>query len=216
MRLVQSYLPPADVIVDLGGASNQNPQGALLVMGYPYTPKLITIIDLPVEQRLGQWNPASESAALVTPQGTQVRYLYRSLADLAPIPDASVDMVFSGESIEHVSEAEADQAIQEAYRVLKPAGYLCLDTPNRALTVLYSPDALTHPEHQKEYLVHELVDKVEQHGFVITAAKSICPMPQSLASGQFDWAEMVRNNYVGDNPEEGFLFFLQCRKPQAE
>lgn len=212
VALVQHHIPPAQEIVDLGGASVHDARGALLLMGYPYTPRQITIVDLPVAERLGQWDATAEPGAFVTPEGVQIRYLYRSLADLAPIPDASVDLVYSGESIEHVRETDADRAIQEAWRVLKSGGYLCLDTPNRALTVLHAPTGWTHPEHQKEYFVHELVDKVERQGFVITAAKSICPLPQSLAHGAIDWREMVHNSWVGEKPEEGYLFFLQCRK----
>lgn len=212
IELVQNHIPAGNIIVDLGGATAHSPEGALLLMGYPHTPQQITIVDLPIEQRLGDWEN-QEPPSLVTAKGTHIRYLYRSLADLEPIANSSVDLVMSGESIEHVSEADAEQAIAESFRILKSGGYLCLDTPNRALTILHSPNQLIHPEHQKEYLVHELKEKVERQGFEVINSKSICPMPISLATGSFDWLEMVQNCYVGDKPEEGYLFFLLCRKP---
>lgn len=211
MLLVQNELPPAKVIVDLGGASEGNIQGALLSMGYPYIPSQITIIDLPAGKRLGELSEG-ETKGCMTPKGTNVSYIHGSMADLSPIPTSSVDMVFSGETIEHVSEADADRVMQEAYRVLKPEGYFCLDTPNRALTKLHSPDQLTHPEHQKEYLVNELIDKLAKYKFKIVAEKAICPMPKSLATGSFNWLEMGENIGLGDRVEEGYLFFLKCRK----
>lgn len=59
---------------------------------------------------------------LSTEQGTGVRYVYGSMADLHMIKNNYADMVFSGESIEHVSEADVEQTIREAWRILKPGG----------------------------------------------------------------------------------------------
>lgn len=212
IQLVQEHLPPASVVVDLGGASNGNPEGALLTMGYPYTPAEVVIVDLPVGQRYGEWE-ANEAQEIVTARGTRVRYLFRSMADLSPFRDNSVDLVWSGESIEHVSEEDADRVIAEARRVLKPGGYFCLDTPNRAVTRLLSPDSWTHPEHYKEYEVEELVRKLERGGFVSIESKSLCPVPASLARGVLDWAELTGNIRIGDNAEEGYLFFIKGQKP---
>jgi SAM-dependent methyltransferase len=212
--LVAQHLPPADVIVDLGGAASQSPSGALLLMGYPHVPRELTIVDLPVDERLGDWSQAAERPALVTADGTRVRYLYRADGQLGGIGDASVDLVFSGESIEHVTEADAERFVAEAYRVLRPGGFFCLDTPNRALTVLQSPDAFIHPEHKKEYTVDELVAMVERRGFEVLDASAICPMPRSRATGRFDWDELAANPVVGPVAEDGYLFFLKCRKPE--
>jgi predicted SAM-dependent methyltransferase len=210
--LIKTQLPPADIILDLGGAANGQPEGALLSLGYPYLPKELIIVDLPVDKRLGNWDP-NEPDTLITEEGTRVRYIYGLMADLNMIADNNVDMVFSGESIEHVSEADAEQTIREVWRVLKPGGYFCLDTPNGALTRIESPDKFIHPEHQKEYLVHELVEMVQNVGFIVEDQKAICPMPRSLATKQFMDEEMAENMVLGDNPEEGYLFFLKCRKP---
>jgi SAM-dependent methyltransferase len=210
--LIQTQLPPAEIIVDLGGAAEKQPEGAILALGYPYVPQEVIIVDLPADKRLGNWD-ANEPDTLITDQGTRVRYIYGSMADLNMIEDSTVNMVFSGESIEHVSEADAERTIREAWRILKPGGYFCLDTPNGALTRLQSPNEFIHPEHQKEYLVSELVEKVQTVGFIVEDQKSICPMPRSLATGRFDTNEMSENMFLGDKAEEGYLFFLKCRKP---
>jgi SAM-dependent methyltransferase len=212
--LIQQCLPPASLIVDLGGAAHEAPEGALLAMGYPHHPQKIIIIDLPPTDRIGGITMAEPSQDIVTDNGVCVRYHYNSMADMSPIADQSIDLVFSGESIEHITEANADIVCQEAYRILKPGGYFCLDTPNAALTRLQSPNVLTHPEHKKEYYVHELRSKLEHRGFIIVEEKGICPMPESLRNKVFDYHELVQNIALSDNPEEGYLFFLKAIKPQ--
>lgn len=211
MLLIQKHLPKADVIVDLGGASEDDPRGALLLMGYPYKPKEIYIIDLPPDERM--WRSKEQSDLYVTEDGIQVRFLYRSMADLSPIPDESVDMVFSGESIEHVTEEDGDAVCREAFRVLKPGGSFCLDTPNAALTRLESPDKFIHPEHKKEYYVHELRDKLVRWGFAVVDEKALTPMPQVVRTGLFKYSEMAYNIRLSDKPEEGYLFYMRGVKP---
>lgn len=213
MILFQTRLPPAEAIVDLGGAAHNEPRGALLMMGYPHRARAITILDLPPDDRIGGAAAAERGQELMTDEGTAVRYLYRSMADLAPIPDGSVDLVVSGESIEHISEAEADAVCDHAFRILRPGGSFCLDTPNAALTRLESPDALIHPEHQKEYYPAEIRAKLERRGFAIVDAAAICPMPVSLTSGRFDYGEMTRTVPLGDDPDEGYMFFFRAQKP---
>jgi hypothetical protein len=118
--LVREHLPPADTIVDLGGASSSYEGGALLEMGYRHRPREITIVDLPPDGRFGH-GEQERRASLTTRSGVKVRWLYGSMTDLSAIPSAGTDMVWSGQSIEHVSEAEADLVCAEAYRVLSRA-----------------------------------------------------------------------------------------------
>jgi 2-polyprenyl-3-methyl-5-hydroxy-6-metoxy-1,4-benzoquinol methylase len=47
-----------------------------------------------------------------------------------PFADASFDVVFAGEIIEHVFEV--DQFVEEAFRVLRPGGFFIVTTPNLA------------------------------------------------------------------------------------
>ena len=211
MILFRELLPCAEVVVDLGGASSDDPEGALFALGYPHAPRDLTIVDLPPDERFLRSGRATPQA-LKAARGTRIRYLYGSMGDLRSIADSSVDLVVSGESIEHVSEDEADRVFREALRILKPEGHFCLDTPNARLTRIQSPGNLIHPEHQKEYRVSELVDKLTRHGFHIATVKGICPMPDSLATGRFDLNEMARNRRLSDDPEEGYLFFIDAVK----
>jgi SAM-dependent methyltransferase len=212
--LFREFLPKAEVVVDLGGASSGDPEGALFALGYPHAPRDLTIVDLPPDKRFLQSRTATPQV-LMAARGTRIRYLYGSMGDLRSIPDSSVDLVVSGESIEHVAEDEADRVFREALRILRPEGHLCLDTPNARLTRIQSPGNLIHPEHQKEYRFSELADKLTRHGFHIATVKGICPMPDSLASGRFDLNELARNCRLSDDPEEGYLFFIDAVKAAA-
>lgn len=214
--MVKHFLPPAQVILDLGGAASGTPYGSLLAMGYPHHPHEIIIVDLPPAQRCKGSDSPWPLQTFLTADGVSVRYLYRSMTDLSPISNGSIDLVWSGESIEHVTEEEADTVCREAYRVLRPGGYFCLDTPNAALTRLQSPDALIHPEHKKEYYVWELRTKLVQWGFEVLEARGICPMPDSLQKGIFRNEEILRNIGLSDAPEQGYLFYLKAIKPAPE
>jgi len=180
-------------------------------MGYPHRPREIRIVDKPPSQRLG--GGAEPSQEFVTADGVLICYLYQSMGDPLPIESEAVDLAFCGESIEHVTEAEADAVCREVYRILKPGGDFCLDTPNASLVRLQSPDTPIHPEHRKEYHVQELWDKLERWGFQIADARGICPMPASLRSGVFSYKEMVSNIGLSMRPEEGYLFYLRGIKP---
>ncbi len=48
----------------------------------------------------------------------------------SPLPEASMDLVFSVEVIEHLTDAQLAGMLQECRRVLKPGGHLVLTTPH--------------------------------------------------------------------------------------
>ena len=53
----------------------------------------------------------------------------QGLAEELPFPDASFDLVYCCDTLEHVTST--DRAVAEAVRVLKPGGYYLYDTINR-------------------------------------------------------------------------------------
>jgi SAM-dependent methyltransferase len=73
-------------------------------------------------------------------------------ATCLPLATASLDLVVSFETIEHVPDARA--MVLEIHRVLKPGGRLVLSTPNRA----FGPPErhTTNPFHIKEFTAEEL------------------------------------------------------------
>ena len=72
--------------------------------------------------------------------GDRVRYLTSTGSSL-DLPDASVDVLFAGESIEHVFNVDA--FLDEVYRVLTPDGRFILTTPNA--------DACLYRAHNERY-----------------------------------------------------------------
>src|SRR6185295_988835 len=122
-------------------------------------------------------------------------------------------MVWSGESIEHITLAEAGEMLGEVWRVLKPGGYFCLDTPNRNITQIQSPEQLIHPEHKLEYTVPQLTNNLSEAGFRVNRVLGLVPMPRTAKSGTFNWFELSRNAHFSDNAEICYLFYVQCIKP---
>jgi len=55
---------------------------------------------------------------------------YMNLARRLPFADASIDLIFTEEFIEHISKADAAIMLRECYRVLKPGGALRIATPD--------------------------------------------------------------------------------------
>lgn len=217
LRLVQTELPPGEVIVDLGGACSWSIEGALLAFGYPHPVREVTIFDLPPDQRMfaDTFKHLSEERGdwMEVRPGVRVRYWHRSFVDLSGIPDCGVDLVWSGETIEHVTRDEARQTMREVYRALKPGGYFCLDTPNRLVTRLQFPDQWIHPEHKYEYTPQELSRQLREHGFEVVRMLGICPMPRSVERQTFDIVELYTNAGISEHPETCYLFYAEARKP---
>lgn len=53
-----------------------------------------------------------------------------TITDMSPVPDASVDAVFSHHNIEHVFAHEVPLALAEFLRVLRPGGEVLIATPD--------------------------------------------------------------------------------------
>lgn len=69
-----------------------------------------------------------------------------SMLDMAPVPDASVDAVYSSHNIEHVYPHEVPVALGEFLRVLKPEGLLVLTCPDlQEVCRLVAEDRLAEP-----------------------------------------------------------------------
>ena len=85
-----------------------------------------------------------------------------------PLPDATVDVAFSYQLIEHLHPVDAVEHAREVARVLKPGGvYICV-TPNRLTgphDVSRFFDEVATGFHMREYTVRELSDLFQANGF---------------------------------------------------
>jgi SAM-dependent methyltransferase len=203
-------LPRARRILDLGGTDQSNPVGSLVSMGYPYSFEMLTIVDLPHDDRHDLY-AGSALVDEVESQRGPVRYRYHSMTDLSQYDDASFDMVFSGQTIEHVTEAEARGVLREVRRLLVPGGYFCVDTPNRAATKLELGELLTNPDHQLEYTHPQFVALLEKAGFDVVGAYGLNYVGESLASGEFSTDELARNHGIYAEIDACYLLAYVCR-----
>jgi SAM-dependent methyltransferase len=134
------------------------------------------------------------------------------MVNMSGLADESADMVWSGQSIEHITREEAHHVYAEVMRVLKPGGHFCLDTPNRTLTRLHNPRGFIHPEHKIEYTVPELVLYLTQAGFKVNRTIGMCPMVRSLRKRLFYPQELVENAELTDHAESSYLFYVESVK----
>jgi SAM-dependent methyltransferase len=207
LDLVQNVLPIGAKVLDLGGASGKR-QGALLEMGYRHARDL-TIVDLPLDIR---FKPGPQVDSEFEFNGTTVRYAYHSMADLSFYPDNMFDLVWSGQTYEHITEEEGEKLFPQIARVLKPGGIFALDTPNRKLTrILVGEQEWIHAEHKIEYFYEDFVQRFRGHGLDIIDRRGILDMPETLRHGHGVLAEL-RNAAVNYSPETSYCFYLAYRK----
>jgi SAM-dependent methyltransferase len=204
-------LPPARRILDLGGTHQGLPDGALVHLGYPYPFERLVVVDLPVEERDAIYQGGSSGAPVVSELGP-VEFAFHSMVDLSRYDDGSFDLVYSGQSIEHVSEADGDTVVREAFRVLAPGGWFCLDTPNGPVWRLRSDAPMNH-DHKIEYGAGELTEKLRRAGFEVTECKGLNLMRRGVVRLQFDEAEASANPGVFAAADECLLLAVVARKP---
>lgn len=142
------------------------------------------------------------------PTGSQFRA--KGYSENAPLPDASVDLVFALEIIEHLTAPF--HLLAEAARLLKSGGHVVLTTPNltrignlfkltigRTINDRLAPPGYDNPDdewrpHAREYAMHEMVEALRRAGFEIAEARFFlgedtqdCRLP--LRQRAIDWAK---------------------------
>ena len=203
-------LPPARRIVDLGGGSTWDARGAMVALGYPYDFDELVIVDLPPDDR----HPLYHSERYGTNQTDRglVRYEYRSMADLSFAEDESVDLIYSGQSIEHVTEEDGDIVLKESFRVLRPGGIMAIDTPN-GLVCRLQQEGFIDPDHKVEYTLEELRDKVTAVGFSVLAERGLNWGGSAVARGEFDPAALAGHRGIYYDAAGCYLLAVLLQKP---
>lgn len=209
---VAAQLPKARRIVDLGGSCGDRPEGALIVYGYPYEFESLSIVELPREERFEDYTEICGDYAeqIDTPQGP-VKYVFNSMTNLSAFADESTDLVYAGQSIEHVTQEEAIVVLREVHRILMPGGHFCFDTPNRALTKLASESYIVD-DHKIEYTHPQMVEMLEGNGYAIRDAKGITLMDRSVREGRFIAEEAMNRDRMYTDIENCFLLYYMAEK----
>lgn len=113
---------------------------------------------------------AVDVSSIITEHRQQPRNFDLLISDGSniPLPDESVDVVYSNQLMEHIHPDDAIEQLQDIYRVLKPNGcYLCI-TPNRIngpWDISRYFDNVARGLHLKEYTNNELQSLFGHAGF---------------------------------------------------
>lgn len=93
-----------------------------------------------------------------------------SMLDMASVPDASVDAVYSAHNIEHVYPHEVALVLQEFHRVLKSDGFLVVTCPDlQAVCAMVVQDRLTDAAYQSLAGPITPLDILYGHGAALAA-----------------------------------------------
>lgn len=203
-------LPRARRILDLGGTHLGRAEGAFVALGYPYDFDELVLVDLPPDERHPLYLSVGGRQVVATPRGP-VRYAYHSMVELADYADDSFDLVYSGQTIEHVSESDGDQVLKEVVRVLAPGGHLAIDTPNGRVTRMQQ-DEFIDPDHEVEYTAAELTAKVRQAGLEVLSVMGL-NYNRDAGAGTFDEATVAAASGLYAAAEDCYLLAYLCRKP---
>jgi SAM-dependent methyltransferase len=204
-------MPKASRILDLGGTHQGFPDGALVHLGYPYRFDHLLVVDLPPEERHKIYRGGSDGASVQSPLGP-VEFAFHSMTELDHYPDASFDLVYSGQSIEHITESDGERVIKEVHRLLVPGGWFCLDTPNGPAWRLKSEEVM-NPDHKIEYSSDLLVAKLSEAGFNVEEVNGLNYMGNAFARGVFDEKEASGNPGVFWAVDECLLIAIVAQRP---
>lgn len=208
-EFIQS-LPKARRVLDVGGAHHNTKQGALVAMGYPYAFDELTIVDLPSDDRHPLYRSPEHHDVIDSHLGP-IHYRYHSMSDLRGYDDEAFDLVYSGQSIEHITPTEAKTVLDEIHRILAPGGHLALDTPNGKVCRLQQ-DGFIDPDHKVEYTHREMVDLIEGAGLAIVDAKGLNYMGRAAAHGRYDADEVAGNQGLFAELDDCYLLAYVARR----
>ncbi len=209
VKLVSTMLPPADMIVDLGGAN-----GNIYDLGYRHPFTEVTVVDLPPALRCEMYRSLKMEARQVG--SGRIRVLYSDMTDMGTIRGGSIGMVWMGQAIEHITEQDSFRLYREVLRVLRNGGHFCLDTPNRNITAIHTVEAgggWIHPEHKVEYSPSHLRNNLESAGFRIQNQLGICEMVRTWQSKRFDYTDFVTGAGLSSSVDSSYIQYYDCVKP---
>lgn len=133
------------------------------------------------------------------------------------VETASVDLVFSGQNVEHLWPRQMVRFLTETNRVLRPGGLVVVDSPNRALTAAYR---WSMREHTVELTPDEASALLDAAGFSVERMKGVwlcrhggelLPLgPDPMATGA--GAPVRRYALASKRPDDSFIWWAEARK----
>jgi SAM-dependent methyltransferase len=199
-------------VLDIGGSSSNIPEGALIELGYTFKPGRIDILDKPVDQQY--WGkPKYEQRSKHEFDWGVVSYHHHdaeNIDDFHALDDEAYDMVFMGQVIEHIRPEALPGLLAWIKLHLKAGGRFILDTPNRNLTIIQSPDSFIDADHKIEYTPEQLKKILNEAGFDVVKETGLLCMPGSRSSGIFNPLEVYDQPLLSDDADSSYLFAFEC------
>jgi SAM-dependent methyltransferase len=144
-----------------------------------------------------------------------VHWVAETADHMAGVADGSIDLVFAGQTTEHLWSDELAGFLEEAHRVLRPGGLLVLDSPNRLVTERLR---WSHGGHTVELSPDEIRDVVGVAGFEVGSVVGIwrCDLGAGvleLEEGIEDPAVVARRTSTAlDHPDDSFVWWLTATR----
>jgi SAM-dependent methyltransferase len=153
-----------------------------------------------------------------------VEWVKSTVAHMQGVEDSSVELVFSGQNLEHLFGDDAVGFLLESHRVLQPGGWLVIDSPNREIAAALT---WTMPEHTIEFTPSEAADLVTLAAFDVASVRGLwlCREP---ATGEVHprWSddgsplradEVARRAAMGIwRPDDSFIWWLEARRADRD
>lgn len=145
-----------------------------------------------------------------------VTWLSQSASAMSDVHDGSVDVVFSGQNIEHLPADDMVGFLLESNRVLRTGGTLAVDSPNRLAV-----EALQwiHPEHTIEISATEAASLFESAGFEVRRARGLwnCRDRRTnewklLAAEPGDVAAMLERSVGERHIDDDFVWWIEAER----
>jgi hypothetical protein len=148
-----------------------------------------------------------------------VEWLAASISDVAEMGDGSVDLLFSGQNLEHLFGDECTDFLVEAARLVRPGGHLVMDSPNREIAGLL---CWSMNQHTVEFTPDEAAELATLAGFEVTSLRGVWlsrdpdtgrPLPLDPFEEAVPPTEVVRRIQLGPRyPEHSFVWWLEARR----
>ena len=139
---------------------------------------------------------------------------------VASVPTGSVDLVFSGQNLEHLWPDQMIAFLVESNRALRAGGFLVVDSPNRELTEAYQ---WSMAEHTVELTPSEAEELLTLAGFKVEHMKGVwlcrdrntlLPLdPSGPLTGPGGFVHRIVQ--ATSRPSDSFIWWAEARKVAA-
>jgi hypothetical protein len=148
----------------------------------------------------------------------EVDWIPTTLGRMDGVGTEEVDLVFAGQTVEHIWPEEMTAFLAEAHRVLRRDGWVVLDSLNRRIT---RAAGWIQREHTVEYNTDEIVELLDLAGFEEVRVRGVwlcydrdghrhLPLDPGVTVPGWDYKRRVA--LASDRPEDCFVWWVEARR----